>query len=271
MDEFLAQFYGTNQPQVNQQEEIEKMAQLTLLTKMAAQEGIDLNQLSNEQIAALHNEVFNQGQMQKQASNMEKEAQEKFAEADYLGRIMAHSFTQELNNIQKTAQDPQLPVLNPFAAGQAEAAGMLGGLPENLGADPAAQQAWYQRALGAVKGAPGKVHGGAKALGSWMTGARGPAALHAGLGYGVPALAAAGLGTGGYYGGKALGLWGNQEKQSQLNQAVAQRSYEILQANGLADQYGNIAPPYVEKTASQGDAITQLALQNLAKLGYTVG
>lgn len=122
-------------------EDLEKTAQALMLTKLAENAGLDLNQLSEEEIQALAAELTNslgaqQNQMQApgglpgqgllgglaqgqipghvpqapnhmqmqspQASSpemMAKEAQAKFEEADALGRVMAHAYTDELEKI----------------------------------------------------------------------------------------------------------------------------------------------------------------------------
>jgi hypothetical protein len=121
MDEYLAQLYGTAGDESD--EDMDKVAEAELFAKLAADEGIDLNQLSDEQIVELYNVTFQKEaegeeeeekkespfppkkkeEEKKAAAEAElmqtKEAQEKFAEADYMGRIMAHAYVQELNKI----------------------------------------------------------------------------------------------------------------------------------------------------------------------------
>lgn len=148
MNKWLAEIYGTAGA-----DDIEKTAQAHLLNKIAEQEGIDLGQLSPEELQMLANEILMsnggqlpqaggiappapqglapapQGQMapqqpqrpmvapaqppqaqqaaqhaapqqaQPDAAQLQKEAQEKFEEADLLGRVMAHAYTQELEKI----------------------------------------------------------------------------------------------------------------------------------------------------------------------------
>jgi hypothetical protein len=116
MDQWLAQIYGTGGA-----EDIEKTAQHHLLQKLAAEEGIDLSGLSEEDIANLAAEVLGSGEEEEtndgavqsnvdayenaaQDQLLAKEAQAKFEEADFLGRVMAHAFTQEMDKIASTKE-----------------------------------------------------------------------------------------------------------------------------------------------------------------------
>lgn len=102
MDQFLAEYYGTAEPDAGAyaDDDLEKMAQLTLLTKEAAAEGVDLSQFTDEELLAMADDLYGDGGYE---PDFEKEAQAKFEEADFLGRIMAHSFNQELGEIEKQA------------------------------------------------------------------------------------------------------------------------------------------------------------------------
>ena len=105
IDQFLAQHYGTV-PTEPSQEDLQKVAQAELFLKLAANNGVDINQLNDAQINELWGQVFGEEKLA-EAAQMEHElakaaaaeAQEKFAEADYMGRIMAHSYVNELRNI----------------------------------------------------------------------------------------------------------------------------------------------------------------------------
>jgi len=120
----LAAMYGTPGGAT---EEHEKTAQAELFAKLAAQEGIDLGKLSDEQVAELYASTFPEVEKTAAAAapaapaaadtEAEKVAaaadaefartqdfKEKVAEADYLGRVMAHSYVQELGRI-KTASE----------------------------------------------------------------------------------------------------------------------------------------------------------------------
>lgn len=125
MDQELAAMYGTAGAT---QEDTTKVAEMELFCKLASENGIDLSQLNDDQITELYNGTFGKEASAEQASaqpqepeqdkvaaaaeaefNQQKEWREKVAECDKLGRIMAHAYVQELNNIKeasdKTAGD----------------------------------------------------------------------------------------------------------------------------------------------------------------------
>ena len=116
----LAAMYGTP----GGQEEYEKVAEAELFAKLAAENGIDLNQLSDEQVAELYDSTFSKSaggpgeeggeeggdgedvkvaQAHAEFAAVE-EWNEKVAEMDHLGRVMAHSFTQEMGAIKEAAE-----------------------------------------------------------------------------------------------------------------------------------------------------------------------
>lgn len=134
MDRLLAEYFGNTvktasaavAPQVAS-DEAEKVAQIEIFEKLAAEEGIDLEKLSEEQIGYLWNQVFakeasaeegkkddDKGEKEKDSEGdpaeakkeeakkeheEKKEAAAKLAEAAYLGKVMAHSLVSELNKI----------------------------------------------------------------------------------------------------------------------------------------------------------------------------
>lgn len=132
----LAAIYNT--PGAHTSEDLEKAAALDLFTKVASEAGIDLNALTDDQVSSLYEQT-----MGKQASDehkehekkedkliaglkkeqdkeegkdddekkaaaeaefaVQKDWQEKQAEADYLGRLMAHAYVAELNEIKEAS------------------------------------------------------------------------------------------------------------------------------------------------------------------------
>ncbi len=94
MNEFLAQIYGTS-------DALEKTAQSVLLSKLAEDEGIDLSGLSPDQLEEIAQSVLTESDEGAVEGDLSKEAQENVAEADFLGRVMAHSMTQELDLIKQ--------------------------------------------------------------------------------------------------------------------------------------------------------------------------
>jgi hypothetical protein len=116
MNELLAQAYGT-QKNVDTNSGVEKTAEAALISeleKVAAAEGIDLNEFSDDDILEILNEAMGGEDTEKTASaeapateapstegtEDEEETQVKLAEADFLGRTMAHAFYDELTSIQ---------------------------------------------------------------------------------------------------------------------------------------------------------------------------
>ena len=103
INQWLAEVYGTDNSGAG--DDLEKTAQAMLLEKLAEQEGIDLSGLDENQLDALAQQIIADSQEggEEAPTADEEEAQAKFAEADFLGRVMAHSYTQELNKIAEEA------------------------------------------------------------------------------------------------------------------------------------------------------------------------
>ena len=121
MDKTLAEIYGTNQVE---EADVEKLAAAELAEQLT--ETGDA-QIDEETLEALAQEVLAQEDGSEEQAAVEEpgvegeekvaeadeteevelteEAQEKIAEADYLGRIMAHSFVQESREIEKQAME----------------------------------------------------------------------------------------------------------------------------------------------------------------------
>lgn len=141
MDQFLGNYYGNISPSsMEDQEKTAADAQVALFQKLASDNGIDLDQLSEEQIHHLwdgtfgkqasedggeegegegeetkesdgevHNEHNDRLHEKKEEAKKEheekKEAGAKFAEADFLGKVMAHSMVAELRKISSEADE----------------------------------------------------------------------------------------------------------------------------------------------------------------------
>lgn len=102
MDKELAAIYGTGQPEIDESD-LEKTAAAELLVKLAEEQGVDLNDFSDEEVAEMLGDLYEGGVEHTAAAQEAPATQEKYAEADYLGRIMAHSMVQELDSIEKEA------------------------------------------------------------------------------------------------------------------------------------------------------------------------
>lgn len=284
MDEKIAGIYGTGKPEAEQ--DLQKVAAAELIVKLAEREGIDFDKLSDDQITEMVNELFKTAEEappfppkkdketkgeessgesspdeskdeSKEASvtEAEKEAKAKFAEADFLGRVMAHSMVQEMGLIQKEAG--RMGNLANFVRDKAKAVG--------------AAAAKGGKAVGSAAAKAGKATGeAASKAGKAVAGAAKKPGVAAG------AAGAAGLG-GGFLAGRAGKNKEGSASPSALETLVDQRAYEILKVAGLVDAEGNVLPPQVEqpeqeeKQASALDVeIERMALQKLESLGYPV-
>jgi hypothetical protein len=130
MNKELAEMYG------NETESVEKLAAAELAEKLSDEGGLDLTGLTEEQLEELAKSVMSSGEekvAEEDAEEVEEEAEEteeaetpaeetaeepektaeadeltdedkqKLAEADYLGRVMAHAFVAEKRDIEKSA------------------------------------------------------------------------------------------------------------------------------------------------------------------------
>jgi hypothetical protein len=121
MNAFLAEHYGTGKTAEVQtaQDDLEKQASVELFCKLASEEGLDLNSLSDEQVQGLYDGWLNKAAEEEKEKDEEKkkvekaeaeheekkESAAKFAEADFLGRVMAHAFTDESEKIAWSAKE----------------------------------------------------------------------------------------------------------------------------------------------------------------------
>lgn len=278
MDEQLAEIYGTGSQEM-EEDDLEKTASAELLVKLAEEEGIDLDSFSDDEIAGMIGDL--------QGETVEDESQTKLAEADYLGRVMAHSMVQELNDIEKTALSKVEIGMKARDLGSRGYAGLKkilkgeqwsAGKKQMAGAGRRAEKAAYS---GSTKkpGVYQKVTKGgtdpnaarrlserlkrnytqigkkkrnigmAKTLGTY------------GAGAGALGLGAAGIGS-------AL-----SKKGSALDKLAEDRAYDILAANGWVNEEGQVFEPEQgqEKVATQLDvAVESEALQMLESAGYPV-
>lgn len=138
MDQFLAEIYGTAKTASATDEEVEKTAQLEMFAKLAADENIDLSQMSDDQVAYLFNETFKTAAAQPQPQETtpdeklaaaqaefaaKQEWAEKVAEFDYLGRVAAHSYVQESMKIAEAMEKDAASVSETIAKGHAKTHG----------------------------------------------------------------------------------------------------------------------------------------------------
>lgn len=224
MDEQLAAIYGTG----NDESDIEKTAAAELLVKLAEEQGVDLDDFSDEEVNEMINELYSDnGGIEHTAS------QEKFAEADFLGRVMAHSMVQELGNIEKQAKTSYIGRIT-------GASGVLVG----------------QKALGKAKQMLSKATSNAersKALDliNRAKHVRGEGAKRMAVRVGLPA---AGLAAAG---GAAASMGGKKKQSSALDMLAVERANQMLAEAG-----------YVKEASA--DEVEIRALQILEANGYPV-
>ncbi len=158
MNPYLAAMYNTHGYGQAVQEEQTKIASLELFAKTAAAEGIDLSQLTSEQQQSLYSQFISklaeddngdekkdekkkddddddkdekkEEEKKEAAARQElaqvQEWQQKVAEADFLGRTMAHAFWNESGNIEKVAEEAGKPSLKDRLKGVGAAAAEKG-------------------------------------------------------------------------------------------------------------------------------------------------
>lgn len=252
MDAKLAEIYGTNTPEEG---DVEKLAAAELAEKLAGDESMDLSELEPEQIEALAAQVLagEEGQSDEETEEEEKTAgdenQEKVAEADYLGRVMAHAYVQELRGIDKEA-------------GLKDMGGKVMGHLKNLGskAKAGAKAAGGKAKAVAVKGKD-KAVAGAKATGAHVK--RNAKTYGAGAG----GLAAGG--GAGYMAGKKKKASG----ASALDTLAEQRALEILRESGIevdAQEEVKEASITEDQAAVLQQAVEARAVEMLKANGYTL-
>jgi len=308
----LAAMYGTPgyEDELSAQEEgQEKVAQAELFAKLAADNGIDLNQLTDEQVEGLWEETFEEKlgadpdgdgdsdacgpdgkpltkaqkaalaaelakqQQAKQASAEFDEVQgtqEKFAEADYMGRVMAHAYVNELGSIGQDGSDE---------------------MDKDAGIGDAARKAWEytrgaprralestqeggRRARDYVKAVPGRVNEGARQAAHNVRYRPWESAKYVGRKGAVPA-AVAGAGAGGY-------AYGHHKRASAIDDfaiesaigKVAEAGYDVDEAAQRIDAVITLGGLGVsEKIAAASnvdDAVEIRSLEVLEAAGYPV-
>lgn len=134
MDQFLAEYYGTNKTASATQEDLEKQASVELFLKLAKEENIDISKLPDAKVEELYTswaakvaeaaapagaaktaseekeeEEKKKHEEAKKEHEEKKAAAEKVAEADFLGRVMAHSMVQEMRKIAADTKVAELP------------------------------------------------------------------------------------------------------------------------------------------------------------------
>jgi transcriptional regulator with XRE-family HTH domain len=275
MDKQLAAIYGTGQVEY-EEDDLEKTAAAELLVKLAEEEGVDLSQFSDEDVEGMINELYSGDGIEHTAEaeeELDEEGQEKFAEADFLGRVMAHSMVQELNNIEKEAAEEMGPQISKARLGYrrakgavqrgASAAGKATGVSQMIEGLKDVRKA---KGMQAAETAAGHAKRSLKAFPSGKAGVEAlkGGAKRFGKRVGIP-LALAG---GGYAAYRALKGKKKEKNASALEKLAEARAYEMLMESG----YLEIPEGYEqEKLAGQlGYEVDNLALQMLEAAGWPV-
>ena len=267
MNEYLAELYNTAENVGSYgEEDLEKTAAAELVMDFCKEAGLDVESLDDDDIVDIYNELV----------SPEEEGMDKLAEADLMGRAMAHAYVDELTSIEKEAASFKGAWegakgagkrLRRYAAGAAEATGVgklsrgikgRGALKEELSAlkarsqigdtarGHAARAAEIKRVLKARAGASQEAREGAKRL-----------AISGGIAGGAGA---------GAYGVKKL--MEKKQAAAEFEEMSNQRAWELLDDAGYLEEH-------VEKTAGFGDReidilVEQRALEILEENGYPV-
>ena len=99
MDPVLAEIYGTNQVD---EADLEKLAAAELAEELADEDELNVDNIDDDTIEQLAQQVLEGGEQEYEEPG--DEMSEKVAEADYMGRVMAHAYKQELDGIEKEAK-----------------------------------------------------------------------------------------------------------------------------------------------------------------------
>lgn len=244
MDPKLAAIYGTNQ---TTDADLEKLAAAELAEGLANDDQIDTDGLTEDDLEAVAQSVLDgsggdegegegEGQ-EKTSAEIDEEAQEKLAEADYLGRVMAHSYVKELKEIEKTAG---------MTGGQRvaqKAGGKVKGFLKSVGDIASGKQA--REGFAAAKKSKGTADAAKSMASKSIMSDKGKARAGAAIGKHMGAASEArksgmkGLAkTVGLYGGAATVAGGaaaaaKKKESSAVDTLVEARAMEILQASGI--------------------------------------
>lgn len=268
MNEFLAAMYDTRESIGASQDpsDVEKLAEAQLLDEYLQAEGVDIDQLPGDTILKLAQDLIGEDSAIVKAAQQEQEAEDdegeeddesfetKLAEADFLGRAMAHSFWQEKTAIEKDAGIRDLPgrawgVAKGYAGKAGEGAKGLGSKAKSWATKPGRDYK-HIREHGAVN-AKGERPGRWAAL-------KGSAKKNK-----AQVGAAAALGTAGAAGSTYAATRGKKKESSALDMLAEKRAMEWAAEHGLLEDQSS----YEEKL---GSAVDQRAYEMLQAAGIDV-
>jgi hypothetical protein len=265
MDPKLAEVYKTNQAD---ETDVEALATAALAEKLASADEVDVSGLSDDEAEALAAQILEgeapaeepQAEGDEPAAEGEEKTageeltpeQEKIAEADYLGRVMAHAYVAERREIEKEAS--KMDAVREGVNNLKGAVAMTG----------AAASKKMDAAKAGAKAAKGKVmeHVG-KHSKKYMGGA------------------AAAIGAGGFAAGRkskkasAEQPAETEERMSALDTLALARAHEILKEHGIdpnAEQETEKKSSINEEQAALlQEKVNERAMAMLADAGYTIG
>jgi hypothetical protein len=254
MDPKLAEVYKTNQAD---ETDVEALATAALAEKLASADEVDVSGLSDDEAEALAAQILEgdepaaEGEEKTAGEELTPE-QEKIAEADYLGRVMAHAYVAERREIEKEAS--KMDAVREGVNNLKGAVAMTG----------AAASKKMDAAKAGAKAAKGKVmeHVG-KHSKKYMGGA------------------AAAIGAGGFAAGRkskkasAEQPAETEERMSALDTLALARAHEILKEHGIdpnAEQETEKKSSINEEQAALlQEKVNERAMAMLADAGYTIG
>jgi hypothetical protein len=262
MDPRLAELYGTNQVDA---EDLEKAAAAEFAEGLTEEGALSLDGIDGEELEALAQEVLAGGEEQGEEVSEEETSEEeveKLAEADFLGRAMAHAYVAELREIEKSAESLGDEV------GKAEKKKAVSRQSESTGGGKGAVsarkiQVKSKLRLHAESGAK-KVKEKGLAAFKKLKGHAGAAGAHIKKypgRYGAGAAGAAALGGGLAYA---------KSKQASAFETLAeQRAAEILEQNGVEAVEASEAAEQT-KYDVLASAVEQRAVEMLSAQGYEI-
>lgn len=243
MDPKLAEIYGTNQPT---DADLEKLAAAELAEGLANDDQLSTEGMSEEELEAVAQEVLAGGEGGEGGEDGDEGGQEKTSaqqnleDADYMGRVMAHSYVNELRAIEKTAGSK----MEGAKKAVKQLGHRVGRAAESLGSKLTPDKLSDKAFKSGKKGAFGKMRGpkDSQGLHSGMKPseiAKSPAAMEAGRSAGHSRMgnlhkavgggaAVGGVGAASYGAKKAL-----EKKSSAVDTLVEQRAQEILAESGI--------------------------------------
>lgn len=276
MDERLVAIYGTGQTDAGEDQDLQKTAAAELLVKLAEQEGVDFDKLSDEQVTDMVQELFKTASdlppfMQKKEEGKESSEESSSPESKESKEEGKKEESKEEEKKEGSAKEPseqEKEAQAKFAEADFLGRAMAHAFVQEVGL---IQKEASEKQAGAAGNIANLLKGKAQAAGKAVAGAAKK-----------PGVAAGAAGAAGLAAGAAAHKASDKKKKasaepSALEGFVDQKALELLKTAGYVDEQGNVLPPPAQeaqetaKEASVFDVeVTRMALQKLAGLGYPV-